>query len=37
MVETEGQRRVEGIQQIRWWKLKDRGEQKVDNRSDGGN
>ena len=37
MVETKGQTRVEGRQQSRWWKLKDRGEQKVDNRSDGGN
>ena len=37
MVETKGQRRVEGRQQIRWWKLKDSGEYKVDKRSDGGN
>ena len=29
MMETKGQGRVEGRQQIRWWKLKDRGDQKV--------
>ena len=33
MVETKGQRRAEGRQQIRWWKLKDKrraeGRQKI--------